>query len=377
MPSRVVVGQVLGEPRHRGVHVGAAEFLLGGDLAGGGLQQRRAGEERAGAVAHHDHVVGQARHVGAAGRRRCRAPASAPAGPRPRGARACGIVRAAVDEVLDAVARAGWRPPTRPGGRRAGGSPARSAAHAGTCRVPCAAARRPRCRSRRPPPCRCVPAMQPMPAMQPPPGTDFAGSLHVEQEAGERRQLQERRARRRAAAPRARAAAAGRASRSAARTSPTLACGARFDARAAARSAPSRCARLSAKASPSVAMAEVEGRHGQSSEHARLAARWKPSNGGVGCRAPTISQWRLRIGRRAVDAQAGARDERRGLRQQEHDGRRHLGLGAEAAQRHVAAQAADRAASSRRVVVHAARGDPARRHGVHAHRRPLAAPRSR
>ena len=66
----VVVGDVLGQAGDGGVHVGAAERLVVGDLAGGGLEQRRAGEEGAAAAADHDHVVGQAGHVGAAGGRR-------------------------------------------------------------------------------------------------------------------------------------------------------------------------------------------------------------------------------------------------------------------------------------------------------------------
>ena len=63
---RVVLGEIFAEPRHMRVHHGAAELLVGRDLAGRGLQQRRPGEERLGAAAHHDDVVGEARHVGAA-----------------------------------------------------------------------------------------------------------------------------------------------------------------------------------------------------------------------------------------------------------------------------------------------------------------------
>ena len=51
------------------MHVGAAEGLLVGDLAGGGLDQRRAGEEYLGALLDHHHVVAHARDVGAAGGR--------------------------------------------------------------------------------------------------------------------------------------------------------------------------------------------------------------------------------------------------------------------------------------------------------------------
>ena len=100
----IVLGEVLGEPRDRGVHQRAAEFLLGRDLAGGGLEQRRPGEERAGAVAHHHDEVGQARHVGAARRRAAvhdREHRDA-GGREPRQPR---VVRTAEDEVLDAVAQ--------------------------------------------------------------------------------------------------------------------------------------------------------------------------------------------------------------------------------------------------------------------------------
>ena len=65
----VVLGQVLGDARHHRVHLGAAQLLVGGDLAGGGLQERRAGEEDLGAVLDHDDVVGEARVIGAARRR--------------------------------------------------------------------------------------------------------------------------------------------------------------------------------------------------------------------------------------------------------------------------------------------------------------------
>ena len=48
------------------MHLGAAELLVGGDLAGGGLEQGRAGEEHLGLAAHHHHVVRQAGLVGPA-----------------------------------------------------------------------------------------------------------------------------------------------------------------------------------------------------------------------------------------------------------------------------------------------------------------------
>ena len=43
----VVLGHVLGQPRDARVHLRAAELLVGRDLAGRGLQQRRPGEEGA------------------------------------------------------------------------------------------------------------------------------------------------------------------------------------------------------------------------------------------------------------------------------------------------------------------------------------------
>jgi len=41
------------------VHLGAAEFLFGGNFAGRSLQQRRARRERTGAAAHHYDVIGE------------------------------------------------------------------------------------------------------------------------------------------------------------------------------------------------------------------------------------------------------------------------------------------------------------------------------
>ena len=63
----IVLGQVLAQAGDAGVHHRTAQLLVGGHLAGGGLQQRRPGQEGLGAAAHHDHVVRQPRHVGAAG----------------------------------------------------------------------------------------------------------------------------------------------------------------------------------------------------------------------------------------------------------------------------------------------------------------------
>ncbi|MCY1402940.1 hypothetical protein D9M71_181020 [compost metagenome] len=62
----VVLGQVLGGAGDLGVHLGATELLVGGDLSGGGLEQGRAGEEHLGLAAHHHHVVRQAGLVGPA-----------------------------------------------------------------------------------------------------------------------------------------------------------------------------------------------------------------------------------------------------------------------------------------------------------------------
>ena len=86
------------------VHHGAAEFLVGRDLAGRGLEQRRPGEKRLGAAAHHDDVVGEARHVGAARRGR----AVHHGDDRQPGRRQLRQIvedRAAVDEALDAIAQ--------------------------------------------------------------------------------------------------------------------------------------------------------------------------------------------------------------------------------------------------------------------------------
>ena len=67
-PQRVAVvfRKVIAEAGNAGVHLGAAEFLLGGDLAGRGLQERRPGQEGTGPPAHHHDVVGQPGLVGAA-----------------------------------------------------------------------------------------------------------------------------------------------------------------------------------------------------------------------------------------------------------------------------------------------------------------------
>ena len=88
----------------RGVHLGAAEFLLGRDLAGRGLQQRRPGQEGAGAAAHHHDVIGQPGLVGAArGRRTMRHRDDRQS--RRRQPRQIAKDVAAADKILDAVAQ--------------------------------------------------------------------------------------------------------------------------------------------------------------------------------------------------------------------------------------------------------------------------------
>ena len=100
----VVFGEIIAEPGDRGVHLGAAEFFLGRDLAGRGLQQRRPGEEGAGAAAHHHDVIGQPGLVGAArGRRAVRHRDDRQA--RRRQPRQIAKDVAAADKILDAVAQ--------------------------------------------------------------------------------------------------------------------------------------------------------------------------------------------------------------------------------------------------------------------------------
>ena len=62
----LVDGEVVGEPGDPRVHLGAAERLVVGFLAGGHLHQRRAAEEHLGLAVHQDRVVAHAGHVGAA-----------------------------------------------------------------------------------------------------------------------------------------------------------------------------------------------------------------------------------------------------------------------------------------------------------------------
>jgi hypothetical protein len=63
----VVFGVVIGDPGRSAVHIGAAEFLGGHDLAGRGLHEGRAGEKDRALVSHDDRLVGHRRHIGAAG----------------------------------------------------------------------------------------------------------------------------------------------------------------------------------------------------------------------------------------------------------------------------------------------------------------------
>ena len=62
----IVFGDELRQARHARVHLGPAQVLVRGDLAGRRLEQRRPGQESLGAAAYHDHVIRQSRQVGAA-----------------------------------------------------------------------------------------------------------------------------------------------------------------------------------------------------------------------------------------------------------------------------------------------------------------------
>lgn len=63
----VVDGEVVGDARDGRVHLAAAEILVGDDLARGGLDQRRAGQEDVALLLDDDALVAHGRHVGAAG----------------------------------------------------------------------------------------------------------------------------------------------------------------------------------------------------------------------------------------------------------------------------------------------------------------------
>ena len=100
----IVFGQIIAETGNGGVHLGAAEFFLGRDLARRGFQQRRPGEECAGAAAHHHDVIGEPRLIGAArGRRSMRHGDDRQ--PRRRQPRQIAKDVAAADKILDAVAQ--------------------------------------------------------------------------------------------------------------------------------------------------------------------------------------------------------------------------------------------------------------------------------
>ena len=53
----VVLGQIFAEPGDSRVHFGAAELLVGRDLAGRRAKERRAGEEHLGSPAHQNRIV--------------------------------------------------------------------------------------------------------------------------------------------------------------------------------------------------------------------------------------------------------------------------------------------------------------------------------
>ena len=69
MRVELVDGEVVGQAGDAGVHLGAAERLVVGLLAGGHLHQRRAGEEHLGPLLDHHDVVAHAGQVRAAGGR--------------------------------------------------------------------------------------------------------------------------------------------------------------------------------------------------------------------------------------------------------------------------------------------------------------------
>ncbi|MCY1427389.1 hypothetical protein D9M71_432350 [compost metagenome] len=66
----VVFSQVFGGAGDLCVHLGAAQFFIGRDFAGGGLEQGRPGEKQLGLAAHHHHVIRQTRLIGTARRGR-------------------------------------------------------------------------------------------------------------------------------------------------------------------------------------------------------------------------------------------------------------------------------------------------------------------
>ena len=62
----VIFRQVFGGAGDLGVHLGAAQLLIGGDFAGGSFQQGRAGKEHLGLATHHHHVIRQPWLIGPA-----------------------------------------------------------------------------------------------------------------------------------------------------------------------------------------------------------------------------------------------------------------------------------------------------------------------
>ena len=209
-----------------------------------------------------------------------------------------------------------------------------------------AAARRRRCRRRRRPASRACRRRRRCRRSTPPPGTDCSGSsTSCSQPASvdSSRKGTPGSSRR---ATRSRGSSWPRLSNSgAALARSPRACALR--SRATARSAPSVCARFAANASPSRVERERERRHQLAVVAAPrgVDARWKPSNGSVSAAGADLGPDALRVRRRAVDAQAGAGDERRRRREQEDDRRRDLALGAEPAQRHERLHAADSVAA--------------------------------
>ena len=63
----IVLGIVIGHAGGAAVHIGTAQILGADHLAGGGFDQRRAGQEDGALVAHDDRLVGHRRHIGPAG----------------------------------------------------------------------------------------------------------------------------------------------------------------------------------------------------------------------------------------------------------------------------------------------------------------------
>ena len=314
-------------PETLGVHVGAAELLVGRDLAGRGLQQRRPGEEGARAAAHHDHVVGQARSCRRRPPSTSRARRRSPAGRRPTAAPGC---RTALPPWTNCSTRYFSRLAPADSTRWTNGSLFSSAiclraqqlleAHA-------AAARRRRCRRRRRRRMTRTPATKPMPAI------DAAAGHRVRRRrrcpaASRRASTARGRARRdRAAARRARAAAAGRACRTAA---PRFALAARVRASSARQLRDQR--RACARGCAANASLRCRARASSAGIGARISRRCSTSRRGGEVKAverprvvppvPTSGQIALGVRRRAVDAQARAGDERRRRREQEHDRRR-------------------------------------------------------